>query len=154
MRAIILGACVVSLSAANAEARVAPATIPAPRLLFVGAEHYESQDRQWVRYRFHVTNKARYPSDFFAISPDLPPCGQNVNASRTWVDFYDAEGQRLYGFCALPSPQDLDSIWFALEEGKSPPSTVYIELKDRRAGKSYRSNMARVTVQSPGKPKP
>jgi hypothetical protein len=154
MRALAIVACLISFHYGSAEARVMRATVPTPRLVFVGTEHYETGGRQWVRYRFHVSNKAQYAADFFAVSPDLPPCGLNPNASRTWIDFYDSKGHRLYGFCALTAPQDLDSIWFAIEEGQSPPTSVYIEMNDRRAAKIYRSNLARTTLRTRPKPKP
>ena len=64
------------------------------------------------------------------------------HSSRTWVDIFDKAGRRLYGFCAFGSPQDLGSIWFALEEGVVPPSYIYIELKDRQTNTTYRSNLA------------
>jgi hypothetical protein len=78
----------------------------------------------------------------FAAAPNLPPCGKITKASRTWVDFYDQGGKRLYGFCALSSPADLSSIWFSVEEGVLPPSYVYIELNDRQTNTKYKSNLA------------
>lgn len=89
-----------------------------------------------IRYRYDVANKADYPAEMFAAAPSLPPCGSNTNASRTWVDFFDETGKRLYGFCALGKPDDLGKIWFALEEGVVPPSYVYIELNDRQTNTS------------------
>jgi hypothetical protein len=78
----------------------------------------------------------------FAAAPALPPCGLNHNSSRTWVDFFDAAGHRIYGFCALGSPADLGKIWIAYEEGTIPPSYVYIELNDRQTNTKYKSNLA------------
>ena len=81
----------------------------------------------------------------FAASPNLPPCGNNTKASRTWVDIYDQRGKRLYGFCALGKPSDLNQIWFALESGVVPPSWVYIEMTDRATNTKYKSNLAETT---------
>jgi hypothetical protein len=78
----------------------------------------------------------------FAPAPALPPCGNNHNAARSWVDFFDQRGHRLYGFCALGNPNDLGEIWFALPEGQVPPSYVYIEINDRQTNTKYRSNLA------------
>src|SRR5262245_56432942 len=49
---------------------------PAPNLVVV-----ESPPNA---FRLVVTNAASYPGSLFASSPDLPPCGANTRASRTW----------------------------------------------------------------------
>jgi hypothetical protein len=82
----------------------------------------------------------------FAAAPSLPPCGLNTNASRTWVDFFDVTGRRIYGFCALSKPDDLGKIWIAYEQGTIPPSYVYIELNDRQTNTKYKSNLADTTL--------
>ena len=124
----------------------APGTPPNPILYLMFTESYTANGKNWVRYRYDVFNKADYPADMFAAAPSLPPCGLNTNASRTWVDFFDSTGKRLYGFCALSKPADLGQLWFALEEGVIPPSYVYIELNDRQANKKYKSNLADTTM--------
>src|ERR1700730_16853791 len=115
--------------------------LPNPVLYLLGQEPFEQSGKQYTRYRFDVLNKAAYPGELFSASPELPPCGQNTKASRTWVDFYDQRGKRLYGFCALGKPDDLGSIWFALEEGAIPPSYIYIELNDRQTNTKYKSTL-------------
>lgn len=116
---------------------------PNPILYFTGTEHYSANGKNWVRYRYDVFNKDSYSADMFAAAPSLPPCGSNANASRSWVDFFDGRtNKRLYGFCALGTPANLGSIWFAGEEGALPPSWVYIEIHDRQTGQKYRSNLA------------
>ena len=120
---------------------------PNPILYLSGTEYYSTGAGSFVRYRYDVFNKDRYPAAMFAAAPSLPPCGLNANASRTWVDFFDARtNQRLYGFCALSAPQQLGSIWFALPEGTIPPSYVYVELIDRQTNARYRSNNADTTM--------
>ena len=119
---------------------------PKPVLYLMRQEPYTANGKNWIRYRYDVANKADYPADMFAAAPGLPPCGNNTNASRTWVDFYDANGKRLYGFCALSKPADLGLIWFALEAGVIPPSYVYIELNDRQTNTKYKSNLADTTI--------
>jgi hypothetical protein len=119
---------------------------PKPILYMVKMESYTAGGKNWIRYRYDVFNKADYPADMFAAAPTLPPCGLNTNASRTWVDFFDASGKRLYGFCALTKPADLGLLWFALEEGVVPPSYVYIELNDRQTNTKYKSNLADTTL--------
>ena len=119
--------------------------LPNPVLYLLGTETHKSGGKQFIRYNYDVLNKADYPAALFAAAPDLPPCGKNTRASRTWLDFYDQQGKRLNGFCALSKPSDLGSIWFALEEGVIPPSYVYIELTDRQTNTKYKSNLADTT---------
>jgi hypothetical protein len=119
---------------------------PAPVLYLTGSEYYSTGGKNWVRYNYDVFNKDLYPADLFAAAPSLPPCGLNNSSSRTWVHFFDSNGTRLYGFCALGSPADLAGIWFAMEEGVVPPSWVYIEMIDRQTSTTYKSNLAETTL--------
>lgn len=121
-------------------------SIPQPQLQLTATEAYSMAGGRFTRYRFDVTNKSEYPGALFAPAPALPPCGLNANSSRAWVDFFDAGGKRLYGFCALTPPAHLGSIWFALPEGTLPPSYVYIEIHDRQTGVKYRSNLAETSI--------
>ena len=115
--------------------------IPAkPVMQLTRAELYLAGGGTFIRWRFDVANKAAYPPEMFAASPDLPPCGSNKNASRTWVDFFDGNDRRLYGFCALGAPDALGTIWFATPEDQAPPSSVYIVMTDRRTNVRYRSD--------------
>lgn len=119
--------------------------VPNPVLYLTGTEEYQANGKTFVRYRYDVFNKDQYPAEMFAAAPDLPPCGKNTKASRTWVDFFDQSGKRLYGFCALGKPADLSGLWFALEAGILPPSYVYIEMNDRKTNTKYKSNLADTT---------
>jgi hypothetical protein len=134
------------MRAATTASTPANATPPKPVLYMMSSEPYTTGGKNWIRYRYDVTNKAEYPAEMFAAAPSLPPCGSNTNASRTWVDFFDSNGKRLYGFCALSKPADLGKIWFAMEEGVLPPSYVYIELNDRQTNTKYKSNLADTTL--------
>jgi hypothetical protein len=116
--------------------------LPNPVLVFIGPEYFETGGKSFTRYKYAVYNFEAYPKELFAAAPNLPPCGTNTNSSRTWVDLYDQRGKRLYGFCALKSPADLDGIWFALESDVLPPSWIYIELNDRQTGTKYKSGLA------------
>ena len=136
----VLGA---TLSAISGSAQAAP---PNPVLYMTGSEYYSAGGKNWIRHRYDVFNKDQYPADMFAPAPALPPCGLNHNASRSWVDFYDQRGNRLYGFCALGKPSDLGSIWFSTEDGAVPPSYVYIVITDRQTNTQYKSNLADTTL--------
>ena len=83
---------------------------PNPILYLAGLEYYSAGGKNWVRHRYDVFNKDQFPAELFAAAPNLPPCGTNTNSSRSWVDFFDQTGRRLYGFCALGNPSNLGSI--------------------------------------------
>lgn len=119
--------------------------LPNPVLYLTGIETYQMGGKQLIRYKFDVLNKDAYPVDLFAAAPALPPCGINTKSSRTWVDIYDQRGKRLFGTCIISKPADLNTIWFALEEGVVPPSYVYIEMNDRQTNTIYKSNLAETT---------
>lgn len=119
----------------------APA-LPNPVIYLVGTEQRTVDKKTFTRYHFDVFNKDAYPAAMFAPAPNLPPCGKNTKASRTWVDLYDQSGKRLNGFCALSKPAELNQIYFDLGEGVVPPSWIYIELNDRETNTKYKSNLA------------
>lgn len=127
-------------------AQATPPVLPNPILYFLGQEPYSIGGKNFIRYRYAVQNSSDYVDAMFAAAPALPPCGANTNSSRTWVDVFDMRGKRLYGFCALGKSENLNSIWFALEEGVIPPSWVYIELNDRQTSTKYKSNLAETTL--------
>ena len=135
-------AALVALAGPAAAQSPAP---PNPILYLTSTEFYTVNGTNFVRYRYDVLNKDQYPAELFAPAPNLPPCGTNTNSSRSWVDFFDSRGSRLYGFCALGDPGNLGSLWFAKEEGAIPPSYVYIEITDRQTNQKYRSNLADTT---------
>jgi hypothetical protein len=141
---VLLSTMLLISAASNSALRSVAATPvpPNPVLYLTSTESYSANGKNWIRYSYDVLNKDQYPADMFAPAPGLPPCGANTNSSRTWVDFFDQSGRRLYGFCALGTPGDLGKIWFASEEGVVPPSWVYIELNDRQTNTKYKSNLA------------
>ena len=131
---------------AGAATSQAPPPLPNPILYLTGTEYQTINGQAFVRYRYDVLNKQAYPAAMFAPAPGLPPCGANANSARTWVNFFENRtNRRIYGFCALGSPNDLGQIWFALPEGQIPPSYVYIEILDRQTNTTYRSNLADTT---------
>jgi len=116
--------------------------LPNPVLYFKGTEAFQQGGKQFIRYEYDVFNKDQYPAEMFAAAPNLPPCGLNTKSSRTWIDIFDSRGKRLYGFCAISKPADLNQLWFALEQGVVPPSYIYIEMNDRQTNTKYKSNLA------------
>jgi hypothetical protein len=93
----------------------------------------------FIRYTLSVANHDKVPDGLFAAAPDLPPCGLNTNASRTYVNIFDSSGSKIYGFCALSSSSALESLRFAVREDAPPPEAVYIELWDRARDAVHRS---------------
>lgn len=132
--------------AASFACATAAQALPNPILYMTGSEYYSAGGKNWIRHRYDVMNKASYPDAMFAQAPNLPPCGLNTKSARTWVDIFDAQGHRLYGFCALGKASDLGSIWFSTEDGAVPPSYIYIELHDRQTNTVYKSNLADTTL--------
>jgi len=124
---------------------IAAQSLPNPVLAFIRQETIEKDGKQTIRYYFEVANKNTYPAEIFAPAPGLPPCGQNANSSRTWIDILDQRGKRLNGFCNLTKREDLDKLWFSLPGDEVPPSWVYIEFTDRQTNTKYKSNLAETT---------
>jgi hypothetical protein len=116
--------------------------LPQPQLVFAGKEDYEANGEQWTRYKLSVCNRADYPNAMFESAPDLPPCGKNTEASRSWVDIFAGDGKRLWGFCAFSSSDDLKGLSFALSRGEAPPDLVYIVIFDRKLNTRLKSNLA------------
>ena len=143
---ILLATLMLTMLASGRTFHATPPPLPNPVLYLTGTEFYTANGKNWIRYKYDVLNKSDYPASLFAAAPALPPCGLNTKSSRTWVDFFDSRGKRIYGFCALGKPDDLGGIWFAIEEGVVPPSYVYIEMNDRQTNTIYKSNLADTTT--------
>ena len=119
--------------------------LPTPELSFTG--------RDGDRGLISVTNWGDFSDDYFVASPDLPPCGRNTSASRTWVDVEDADtGARIYGFCALGSAQHLKGLWFPMSGGS--PANVRVRMTDRSASLERVSNAVATAVPEPPPPPP
>ncbi len=109
------------------------------QLQFVGQESYDINGSTGTRYKLSVTNRANHPD--FLWHPSAKPCGKNQNSSRTWVEVFGSPGdQRLGGFCALRSSEDLGSLWFAVQSGEKGPQCVYLVMTDQETGRKYVSN--------------
>ena len=139
---MLLASLVLTMMVGGVKSHATAPVLPNPVLYLTSTEFYSAGGKAFIRYKFDVLNKDAYPAEMFAAAPGLPPCGANTSSSRSWVDFFDSRGKRLYGFCALSKPGDLDKIWFAVEENVVPPSYVYIEIKDRQTQTTYKSNLA------------
>ena len=122
------------------------APIPDPILVFNGTfvDYLDAFGDPFRRWHFDVTNWASYPAELFASTSDFGPCGLNPTPARAWVDFYRAsDNSRIFGFCDLGTPENLNGIWFAMPAGTPPPvGGVYITITDRApGGLVYTSNV-------------
>jgi len=142
---MILAMLMMANQAALSATVTAQSTLPNPIAILLAPAYFEQNGKQWTRYNLMVFNYEVYPNTMFAPAPNLPPCGQNTKASRTWVEIMDQGGKRLYGFCAVGTNTDLTKLWFALETDIIPPSWVYVVLNDRQTGKTYKSNLVETT---------
>lgn len=155
MRIALLGALIVSGTAATAAAAqqppstsrpavraTRPAPLPRPVIRFIGTETYEAQGATWVRYKYVLVNRDAFPAELWTAAPNLPPCGTNANASRGWLDIFSSSGQRLYGYCAATSANEFAVFGFQLQRGQTAPAQVYVTITDRATGQSVQSNSA------------
>jgi|APFre7841882724_1041349.scaffolds.fasta_scaffold10175_1 hypothetical protein len=107
---------------------------PHPQIKF---DHKDSEGRVYIP----VVNWPAYDNEMFRKAPELPPCGLNTNSARTWIDIYNAAtNDRIYGFCAFDSKDDMKGIWF---KPTTRTGQVYIIINDRACKKTYKSNTIR-----------
>jgi hypothetical protein len=116
--------------------------LPSPQLVLQGIELRSNGNIYWLA----ITNWSSFPDELFEPAPHLPPCGQNTNASRTWLRIYDGDDKYVYGFCAFSSASDLGQFGFFVPTGNSPPSSVYITLDDRECSILYTSNSVPILI--------
>ena len=116
--------------------------MPIPQLATNGTEDYvDALGGPYTKYKLTITNWADFEREHFVQAPDLPPCGLNGSASRTWVDIHRAvDSSDISGFCVLSAPSDLTQIWFGLPRGTAPPPSVYVTLTDRLTDQVITSN--------------
>ena len=143
---LLLATLLLTVIGGSKTSHANPPVLPNPVLYLTSTQTFSQNGKDYIRYIYDVLNKDAYPDAMFAAAPALPPCGKNNNSSRTWVDIFDSRGKRLYGFCALGEAQNLNGIWFALEDGEVPPSYVYIEMNDRQTNTKYKSNLSDTTL--------
>ncbi|MFN2532499.1 MAG: hypothetical protein ABR555_14500 [Pyrinomonadaceae bacterium] len=145
MKKLLLILTTACLLLTAAETHAVRSELPNPVIMFTHAEAVTIGGKDLTRYYFDVDNKEAYPAELFAADLTLPPCGNNKNASRTWIDIYEQNGTRLNGFCNIKNPKDLNQLWFALDRDAIPPSWIYVVFTDRRNNTKYKSNLADTT---------
>ena len=133
---LFLLACIVAIGiTVDAHAQ----NLPKPKFGFVRVSEHVTGGVAYRMYEVEVGTRGKFDNDLFVPSPALPPCGRNVNASRTWVDIFDGEGKRLYGWCALNAAGVLASLKFIIPAAQPQPEKLYIQFNDRLTRKIRRS---------------
>jgi hypothetical protein len=128
-------------------------SLPTPQLAFTGKAAETIRGNKFLRAKLSVTNWEEFSSDFFKPSPDLPPCGRNKNAARTWVHIHNAANDvRLYGYCAISSPSNLQHLSFAVRSSQKLPERVYVCFEDRRTKTVRKSNVVETGTPEPEGP--
>ncbi len=129
------------LSAAAAVAAPPPACLtplPKPKLVYTGTTNgVPGYIDKW----FRVENYSLYSNTLFAASPNLPACGLNTSASRTWLEIYTDTGTWIYGFCALSQNTQMQKLGFPKKQSAPKPKGVYIVLRDRLCNRSVKSDV-------------
>ena len=129
------------LSAACEDGPVTPNLgLPEPALVFLGVTTLPGSDEEYLFYSLQVENWSDYQDELFAERPDLPPCGLNASASRTWLDIFDGLGLRRYGYCAIARSVELQAFGFTVLASDQQPTGAFIELWDRELDVRVRSN--------------
>lgn len=119
-----------------------PLSLHAPELRYLGRETYGSGVPDALR--LELTNFGEYAYELFAEAPELPPCGQNERAARTWIRLF-ADGTLNYGYCAgVPAPPLPDTRRLAVFRDPSDPmpSVVTVELWDRATDRRVSADIA------------
>src|SRR5262245_1283037 len=133
---VLLGIAV----SANVQAQCGP-PLPPPRVAFLN----KVNEPGFVRYFFTVTNHAMFNNVFFTPSPNLPPCGLNTHAARTWLRIFNgATNAYIYGYCALPNQAAMTKLSFAVPVASPQPKSFYITLEDRLCHVTKKSNTAAI----------
>jgi hypothetical protein len=139
-RLLVLVVLVGIAVSANVQAQCGP-PLPTPRVAFLN----KVNEPGFVRYWFTVTNRAAFNNVFFTPSPNLPPCGANPNAARTWMRIFNGTTNAyIYGYCALPNNAAMAKLWFAVPTASPQPKSFYITLEDRLCHVTKTSNKAAI----------
>jgi len=113
--------------------------LPKPKLGFVRVEEFVNNGQPMRMYEIEIVNRVEFANELFTASPDLPPCGKNANASRTWINIYINNNSRIYGHCGISSNEELSSLKFNVP-ADTKITRIAVDFVDRREGKIVRSN--------------
>lgn len=128
------------------------ADLPKPVISYIESESVtDTNGKKVTRHYFSIDNWEDYSTSLFTSAPDLPACGENTNATRTWVSIYDQNGTYIYNYCVLGKPEYLSRLWFPVVEGEPVPDSFSVVIEDRRCKKTSRSDNQELLAGSANK---
>lgn len=149
MRRIIYQPCLALIFAltlcAAARAQVTTRPLPSPKIDLLGIDPNStgSDGQTYTAISIKVPNWKSYNATLFERSPDLPPCGGNNLAARTWLTFHGSAASQMtkpiYAFCAIGGPDEMQKLTFNVKKEEMPDILILV-MEDRRGGKKYTSN--------------
>lgn len=122
-------------------------SLPKAELAFVRSFDEVFRGYEMRNYFFEIVNRDEFSDDLFVRTDELPPCGANPRASRTWMDFFDGDGNRIYGHCVINGKKQLAFIGFGRTKGQAVPKSIYVEFHDRVTSQTVRSNVVEIPRQ-------
>jgi len=134
-KAMAFGLFLMFAAAAGAYAECTP-PFPTPSLNYLGATPGVTG---YIDIWFNVPNYAKYDNSLFVASPELPACGLNKQASRTWLEVYTDTGVPIQSFCAIKQNTQLQKLGFGWKKTNPLPKGFYIRLRDRKCNRVVQS---------------
>lgn len=110
--------------------------LPPPAVEYLG---YRLANNLRIHY-FEFSNFGEYAPELFSPAPELPPCGLNENAARTWLEIYLDEVRR-YGYCALTELAETIRLQVAVGSAEAIASVLGVELWDRATDRRIRTSV-------------
>lgn len=136
MKRLLISALLV-FATATASAQCNTPAFPTPLIKYLGA----TDEPQVIRFWFGVVNFAQYDNTLFVKSPNLPACGANTSASRTWLYIFNGNGgAAIYGYCGLSQNLQMQKLNFAVKKGTPMPKSFFIRMTDRKCNRTVQSN--------------
>ncbi len=112
--------------------KVEVSRLPEPKLEL---RSMETSDGGETAITLAVANWEDFSEDYFTTAPDLPAGSMGAKPWRTWIDVEDGKsGKRLYNFCEIFSPKQLQALTFRLGSDQEVPSTLRLHMIDRVGG--------------------
>jgi hypothetical protein len=136
MKAIIVTALLFVAAAAIAAPTCNTPLLPKPDLNYQGATNGVSGYwDEWIG----INNAVSFDNALFAASPNLPACGLNKSASRTWIQVFTDTGTPIQGWCAISSNTQLKKLGFPWKSSAPKPKGIYIRITDRLCNRVVQS---------------
>lgn len=92
-------------------------------------------DADTKKYTLTIANWYDVPPELFIKSPELPACGLNYQAGRTYIRIFGSEGSFYFSGCAGgdgTSSEFLKNISVYIDDDEQLDQFIYLELWDRK----------------------